>query len=101
MLEVLGDDAENMYDPLSLALRVGDRVCLRCDVLVEVARHAPGLPPAWRFVPAGSTGKLLGWRGEARAIVDIDDMERRLVVFVSAAHVMRTRTPDPPTHHAG
>jgi hypothetical protein len=43
----------------------------------------------------------LGWRGEARAVVEVDGMERRLVVFVSEAHVMRARTPGPTYRHAG
>lgn len=79
--------------PLLFSPRVGDQVRLRDDVLVEVARHAPGLPPTWRCVPAGTTGRLLGWRGEGRAIVDVDGMERRLVVFVSTERVTRARLP--------
>jgi hypothetical protein len=69
--------------------RVGDQVRMRGDVLAEVARHIPGLPPTWRFLPAGAAGKLVGWRGESRAAVDVDDVERRLVVFVSVAHITR------------
>src|SRR4029079_429400 len=64
--------------PLLFSPRIGDQVRMRCDVLAEVARHMPGLPPTWRGVPTGTTGRLLGWRGEGRAIVDIDGMERRL-----------------------
>ena len=72
------------------APRVGDQMSLRSDVLAEIARHAPGLPPTWRFLPAGTTGKLLGWRGEARAVVEIEEPDygnRRLVVFVKAERI--------------
>src|SRR4051794_20462158 len=31
--------------PLLFSPRIGDQVRLRCDVLAEVARHMPGLPP--------------------------------------------------------
>ena len=79
--------------PLLFSPRIGDQVRMRCDVLAEVARHMPGLPPTWRCVPTGTTGRLLGWRGEGRAIVDIDGMERRLVVFVSSDNVTRARLP--------
>jgi hypothetical protein len=72
---------------------------MRGDVLAEIARQAPGLPPMWRYLPAGTTGKLLGWRGESRAIVDVDGTERRLVVFVSLSAVTRARLPGP-THRA-
>jgi hypothetical protein len=71
--------------------RVGDQVFMGNELLAEIARQAPGLPPMWRYLPAGTTGRLLGWRGEARAIVDIDDVDRRLVVYVSANHVTRAR----------
>jgi hypothetical protein len=85
--------------PLLFSPRVGDQVLMRGDVLAEIARQQPGLPPTWRYLPAGTTGKLLGWRGEARAIVDIDGTERRLVVFVSLGAVTRARLPGP-THRA-
>ena len=79
--------------PLLFSPRVGDQVRICGDLLAEIARHAPGLPPTWRYLPAGITGKLLGWRGEDRAIVDIDDTDRRLVVFVSLKHLTRARLP--------
>lgn len=71
--------------------RVGDQVFLASELLAEIARQAPGMPPMWRYLPAGTTGRLLGWRGETRAIVDVDDVERRLVVFVSTDRVSRAR----------
>ena len=70
---------------------VGDRVFMGNELLAEIARQAPGLPPTWCYLSAGTTGRLLGWRGETRAIVDIDDVERRLVVYVSASQVARAR----------
>jgi hypothetical protein len=85
--------------PLLFSPLVGDQVLMRGDVLAEIARQAPGLPPMWRYLPAGTTGKLLGWRGESRAIVDVDGTERRLVVFVSLSAVTRARLPGP-THRA-
>jgi len=71
--------------------RVGDQVFLGSELLAEIARQAPGLPPTWCYLSAGTTGRLLGWRGETRAIVDIDDVDRRLVVYVSASQVTRAR----------
>ena len=77
--------------PLLFSPRVGDQVLIIFDVLAEVARQAPGLPPTWRFLPAGVTGKLLGWRGQGRAVVDIDGTERRLVVFLSERKITRSQ----------
>jgi hypothetical protein len=79
--------------PLLFSPRIGDQVRMRGDVLAEIARHAPGLPPSWRFLPEGTTGKLVGWRGEGRAVIEVEGMERRLVVFVSTAHITRARLP--------
>jgi hypothetical protein len=87
--------------PLLFSPRVGDQVRVRSDVLAEIARQAPGLPPTWRFLPAGTTGTLLGWRGESRAVVDIDDVEKRLVVFVSVDQLTRTRLPGVVYRRAG
>ncbi|HEY5949028.1 MAG TPA: hypothetical protein VIV40_26230 [Kofleriaceae bacterium] len=87
--------------PLLFSPRVGDQVRMRSDVLAEIARQAPGLPPTWRYVPAGTTGRLLGWRGEARAVVDIDDTDKRLVVFISLEHVTRARLPGIAFRRAG
>ncbi len=85
--------------PLLFSPLVGDQVRMRSDVLAEIARQAPGLPPTWRFLPAGTTGRLLGWRGETRAVVDIDDVDRRLVVFVRVDALVRARLPGA-THRA-
>ena len=79
--------------PLLFSPRVGDQVRLRGDVLAEVARHAPGLPPTWRYLAAGTTGKLLGWRGEGRAVIDVDGEHRRLVVFLGIDAIARVRQP--------
>src|SRR5690606_3177918 len=80
--------------PLLYSPRVGDPVVVCRDVLAEVGRELPGLPPTWRFVPAGVHGKLLGWRGRAdddRAIVAIHGIDRRIVVFVSERNITRAR----------
>ena len=83
------------------ALRVGDPVIVQRDVLAEIGREAAGLPPMWRFLPAGVRGKLIGWRDrdrDSRAIVDVHGTDLRLVVFVSACHIARSPRPfaDPP-----
>jgi hypothetical protein len=75
---------------------VGEQVLLRRDALVEVARTAPGLPPTWRFLPAGTRGRLLGWRdraSEAAAIIEVDGVERRLVVYLGEGKVDRAAAP--------
>ena len=67
---------------------VGDDVSLRTDALVEVVSAHPGTPPTWRYIAAGSRGKLIGWRDrsdESRAVVDVEAQvqgDKRLVVFV-------------------
>lgn len=71
--------------------RVGDEVFVPREVLAEVARAAPGVPPTWRHLDAGTRGKLIGWRDrpdeEPRAVIDVAGAERRLVVFVRERHV--------------
>jgi hypothetical protein len=68
---------------------VGDEILLRRDALVEVASVAPGAPPTWRYLAAGSRGKLIGWRDRTQsfAVVDLQHAPRRLVVFVREASV--------------
>ncbi len=71
---------------------VGDEIFVCCDSLVEVASPNPGMPPTWRYLAAGSRGRLIGWRerpDEARAVVDVAGAENRLVVFVREASVDR------------
>jgi hypothetical protein len=87
--------------PLLFSPRVGDQVELRGDVLAEIARQQPGLPPTWRYLSAGTTGKLLGWRGEGRAIIDVDGTDRRLVVFLGVDSVIRVRQPGRAYRRAG
>ena len=63
---------------------VGDVVAVQHDVLVELVRGAAGLPPTWLMLPAGTEGKILGYReraGESYAIVEIP-ADRKLVVYV-------------------
>jgi hypothetical protein len=71
--------------------RVGARVIVSRDVLVEVARQASGTPSMWQMLEAGTAGKLVGWReraGEApRAVVELRDREKKLVVFVRETNV--------------
>ncbi len=64
---------------------VGDDVQLSEDALVEVVSPNPGTPQTWRYLAAGSRGKLIGWRDrrdESRAVVDVEGPERRLVVTI-------------------
>ncbi len=71
--------------------RVGDVIAVSRDVLVEIARTSSHAPPSWRFLPSGSRGKLIGWRervGEQlRAVIDVEGVDQRLVVFVQEQHV--------------
>ena len=69
-------------------LRVGDRVTVRRDVLAELGRMAAGLPPTWYCVPAGTPGRLIGWR-DARAVIDLDGTSQRVVVLVGEGHLAR------------
>ncbi|HEY3801996.1 MAG TPA: hypothetical protein VGL61_05285 [Kofleriaceae bacterium] len=64
---------------------VGDEIFLARDALVEVASPRPGALPTWRYLAAGSRGRLIGWRereDDARAVMDVAGNEQRLVVFV-------------------
>jgi hypothetical protein len=81
--------------PLLYSPKVGDLVVLVAEALLEVARTAPGLPPTWLCLPAGTEGTLLGYRergGESFAIVEIT-LARRIVVYVREQRITRgTRT---------
>jgi hypothetical protein len=74
---------------------VGEEIQLCQDALVEVASAKPGGPPTWRYLAAGSRGKLIGWRERGavpRAVVDLAASvvgDRRLVVFVRESSVVR------------
>ena len=73
---------------------VGEEIRLRRDALVEVASGRPGAPTTWRYLAAGSRGKLIGWRDrsdEARAVVDVAGGDKRLVVFVRETTVVPAR----------
>lgn len=82
-----------MQSELPIGPRVGDKVIVSRDVLVEVARQASGAPACWQMIEAGTAGKLLGWReraGEvARAVVECRDRDyQRFVVFVGETNVV-------------
>jgi hypothetical protein len=64
--------------------QIGDRVGTRRDVLAEVARGTRS-PRAWQLVPAGSTGKIVGWLDPDRAAISFDGM----VFLVRVASVTR------------
>ena len=90
MLTTTHDDHGHHY------LRVGDRVTICRDVLAELGRMTAGLPPTWFCVPAGTPGRLIGWR-DARAVIDLDETLQRLVVFVGERHLVRAlRLPEEP-----
>jgi len=81
---------EHPGDRHAISLAIGDRVVAPRDTLVELARQAAGLPPTWFCVPAGTRGTLLGWRerdGDARAIVQLEAGDQRLLMFVSVEHI--------------
>ena len=70
-------------------VQVGDLVVMQLDVLVELARSAPGLPPTWLTLPAGTEGRVLGYRdrdGESFAVVEVA-LDRRVIVFVREAKI--------------
>src|SRR5262245_57714622 len=72
-------------------LQVGDHVVIARDVLAEIAREAAGMPPTWFCIPAGMRGRMIGWRDDSRAIIDMSETDRRLVIFVGEAHVTKVR----------
>lgn len=86
--------------PMPAGPRVGDHVVVQCDVLAEVGRTAPGLPPTWSFVPEGTRGRLIGWRDrpdDQRAIVDVSGVKYRVVVFVGDGNLRSLPTVERPT----
>lgn len=88
---MITDAHTSSFDSPPQRLRVGDHVTMRCDVLAELGRDAAGLPPTWFCVPAGTHGKLIGWRDreqDSRAIIDLQGVDRRVVVFVGEHHVV-------------
>ena len=74
---------------------IGDEILVARDSLAEVASGKPGALPTWRYIAAGSRGRLIGWRDRnngddgSRAVIDLAGGERRLVVFVREASVAR------------
>jgi len=90
--------------PLLYSPKVGDLVLVVAESLLEVARSTPGLPPTWLCVPAGTEGKLLGYRergGESFAIVEIA-LARRVVIYVREQKITRgTRSLASPLRRRG
>ena len=81
-----------------LGPQVGDAVAVQHDVLAELARTAAGLPPTWLMLPAGTQGKVLGYRdrgGESYAIVEIQ-IDRKLIVFVREQKLVLVAPKAPP-----
>ena len=93
--ELLASGWLDVDQPLLFSPRVGDEVLVTHDVLAEVSRTGRNAPSSWRFVEAGSRGKLLGWRGvedePSRAVIELHGVERRVVVFVREGKVTRAR----------
>jgi hypothetical protein len=87
-------DAQLLVIPAG-APHIGDAIELEQDVLAELARASAALPQTWRFLPAGTRGRLLGWRERAaepsRAVVDVENelagSAHRMVVLVGEGHV--------------
>ena len=73
MIVRAGRYARRMLEASTLAPQIGDRVGTPHDVLAEVARGSPS-PRAWQLVPAGSTGKIVGWHDADRAAISFDGM---------------------------
>jgi hypothetical protein len=67
------------------APRVGDRVGTPHDTLAEIAPRSPKSPRSWQLVPAGSAGKLVGWRDDERVAVAFDG----LVFYVHVRSITR------------
>ena len=89
------DVTKDATAPIVFGLQVGDSVRVQIDVLSELARHAPGLPPTWLMLPAGTEGKLLGYRdraGELYAIVELA-VDRKLVAFVRESKLVAVPRP--------
>lgn len=75
-------------------MQVGDYVMIGRDVLAELGQ-SDRLAPVWFCVPAGTDGRLIGWRereSDSRAILEILETDR-LIVFVGERHLMRTARP--------
>jgi hypothetical protein len=70
---------------------VGDHVAIAREVLAELGYGATGLPPAWICIPPGMRGRVIGWRDDARVIIDLSDADRRLVIFVGESNVTLVR----------
>ena len=88
--ELLASGWIDVEQPLLFSPRVGDEIAVTVDMLAEVTRQGRNAPSSWRFVEAGSAGKLLGFQGD-RCVVELFGVERRVVVLVGEGKVTRSR----------
>ncbi len=88
--ELLASGWIDVEQPLLFSPRIGDEICVTSDTLAEVTRMGRNAPSSWRFVEAGSRGKLLGFQGE-RAAIELHGVERRVVVLLGQGKVTRAR----------
>jgi len=88
--ELIASGWIDVEQPLLFSPRVGDEISVTVDTLAEVTRQGRNAPSSWRFVEAGSRGKLLGFQGE-RCVVELYNVERRVVVMVAEPKVTRAR----------
>jgi len=88
--ELIASGWIDVEQPLLFSPRIGDEVVVTSDTLAEVTRIGRNAPSSWRFVEAGSPGKLLGFQGE-RCAVELFGVERRVVVLVREGKVTRRR----------
>ena len=68
---------------------LGEEIVLARDALVEIV--SPGSTPIWRYLAAGSRGRLIGWRARttSSAVVDVSSDDQHVVVFVREELVAR------------
>jgi hypothetical protein len=88
--ELLASGWIDVDQPLLFSPRIGDEIRVTRDTLAEVTRQGRNAPLSWRLVEAGTRGKLIGWLG-ARAVIDLHDVERRVVVILAETKVTRAR----------
>lgn len=88
--ELLASGWIDVEQPLLFSPRVGDEISITLDTLAEVTRQGRNAPSSWRFVEAGSGGKVLGFQGD-RCVIELYGVERRVVVLIGEGKVTRSR----------